>query len=75
MKVVRQFGTLDYKNISEKINTELGKLYKEYPNGDLVDIKYLIDTDNYHSVLIIFETEKPEFNPLILNQIIESLKG
>jgi hypothetical protein len=75
MKVVRQFGTLDYKNISEKINTELGKLYKEYPNGDLVDIKYLIDTDNYYSVLIIFETEKPEFNPLILNQIIESLKG
>lgn len=75
MKVVRHFNTWDYKNIGEIINTELGKLYKEYPNGDLADIKYFIDTDDCHFVLIIFETEKPEFNPLILNQIIESLKG
>ena len=75
MKVVRHFDTRDYKNISVNINTELGKLYKEYPNGDLVDIKYLVDTDDYHFILIIFETEKPEFNPLILNQILESLKG
>lgn len=73
MKVVRHF-TRDYKNIGEIINTELGKLYAEYPNGDLADIKYFIDPDGYHFVLIIFETEKPEFNPLILNQIIESLK-
>lgn len=75
MKVVRHFTTRDYKNISANINAELKELYAEYPNGDLADIKYLIDTDDYHFILIIFETEKPEFNPLILNQIIESLKG
>ena len=76
MKVVRHFNTRDYKNIGENINVELGKLYAEYPNGDLVDIKYIVDTDDYHFVLIIFETEKHELiNPLILNQIIESLKG
>lgn len=75
MKVIRHLATRDYKNISANINAELKELYSEYPNGDLADIKYLIDTDDYHFVLIIFETEKPEFNPLILNQIIESLKG
>lgn len=75
MKVVRHFNTRDWNKIGGDINKELKELYAEYPNGDLVDIKYLADKDDYHFVLIIFETEKPEFNPLILNQILESLKG
>lgn len=75
MKVVRHFNTRDWNKIGEDINKELKELYAEYPNGDLVDIKYFTDKDDYHFVLIIFETEKPEFNPLILNQILESLKG
>lgn len=75
MKVVRHFNTRDWNKIGEDINRELKEFYAEYPNGDLADIKYFADTDDYHFVLIIFETEKPEFNPLILNQIIESLKG
>lgn len=75
MKIVRHHNTRSFSRLSEDINKELKKLYTEYPNGDLVDIKYLIDKDDYHFVLIIFETEKPELNPLIINQIIESLKG
>ena len=61
-------------DIAERINKELEKLYEKYPNGDLFDIKCNMDQDSWVSALIIFETEKPEVNPLILNQIIESLK-
>ena len=61
-------------DIAERINKELEKLYEKYPNGDLFDIKCNMDQDSWVSALIIFETEKPEINPLILNQIIESLK-
>lgn len=73
MKVVsRVFKRGD--DIAERINKELEKLYEKYPNGDLFDIKCNMDQDLWMSALIIFETEKPEINPLILNQIIESLK-
>lgn len=73
MKVVsRVFKRGD--DIAERINKELEKLYEKYPNGDLFDIKCNMDQDLWMSALIIFETEKPEVNPLILNQIIESLK-
>ena len=34
-----------------------------------------MDQDLWVSALIIFETEKPEINPLVLNQIIEFLKN
>ena len=72
MKVVSH--VYDYIfNISLEINKELKKLYEKYPNGDLFDIRCSIE-DGRASALIIFETEKPEINPLILNQIIESLK-
>lgn len=60
--------------IASEINRELEKFYEKYPNGDLFDIKCNMDQDLWVSALIIFETEKPEVNPLILNQIIESLK-
>lgn len=60
--------------ISIEINKELKKLYEKYPNGDLFDIRCSVENDKM-SALIIFETEKPEINPLILNQIIESLKN
>lgn len=74
MKVVsRAFARGD--NIAEKINEKLEKLYEKYPNGDLFDIKCNMDQDLWVSALIIFETEKPEINPLVLNQIIESLKN
>ena len=74
MKVVsRAFARGD--NIAEKINEKLEKLYEKYPNGDLFDIKCNMDQDLWVSALIIFETKKPEINPLILNQIIESLKN
>lgn len=74
MKVVsRIFKRGD--DIAERINKELEKLYEKYPNGDLFDIKCNMDQDLWVSALIIFETEKPEVNPLILNQIIESLKN
>ena len=74
MKVVsRAFARGD--NIAEKINEKLEKLYEKYPNGDLFDIKCNMDQDLWVSALIIFETEKAEINPLILNQIIESLKN
>lgn len=74
MKVVsRVFKRGD--DIAERINKELEKLYEKYPNGDLFDIKCNMDQDLWVSALIIFETEKPEINPLILNQIIESLKN
>ena len=74
MKVVsRVFKRGD--DIAERINKELEKLYEKYPNGDLVDIKCNMDQDLWVSALIIFETKKPEINPLILNQIIESLKN
>lgn len=73
MKVVsRVFKRGD--DIAERINKELEKLYEKYPNGDLFDIKCNMDQD-WVSALIIFETEKAEVNPLILNQIIESLKN
>lgn len=73
MKVVsRIFKRGD--EIASEINRELEKLYEKYPNGDLFDIKCNMDQDLWVSALIIFETEKPEVNPLILNQIIESLK-
>lgn len=62
-------------DITSEINRELEKLYEKYPNGDLFDIKYNMDQDSWVSALIIFETEKSEVNPLILNQIIESLKN
>lgn len=61
--------------IASEINKELKKFYEKYPNGDLFDIKCNMDQDSWVSALIIFETEKPEVNPLILNQIIESLKN
>lgn len=74
MKVVsRVFKRGD--DIAERINKELEKLYEKYPNGDLFDIKCNMDQDLWVSALIIFETEKPEINPLILNQILESLKN
>lgn len=74
MKIVsRVFKRGD--DIAERINKELEKLYEKYPNGDLFDIKCNMDQDLWVSALIIFETEKPEVNPLILNQIIESLKN
>lgn len=74
MKVVsRVFKRGD--DIAERINKELEKLYEKYPNGDLFDIKCNMDQDLWVSALIIFETEKAEINPLILNQIIESLKS
>lgn len=74
MKVVsRVFKRGD--DIAERINKELEKLYEKYPNGDLFDIKCNMDQDLWVSALIIFETEKSEINPLILNQIIESLKN
>ena len=74
MKVVsRIFKRGD--EIASEINRELEKLYEKYPNGDLFDIKCNMDQDLWVSALIIFETEKPEVNPLILNQIIESLKN
>lgn len=74
MKVVsRVFKRGD--DIAERINKELEKLYEKYPNGDLFDIKCNMDQDLWVSALIIFETEKAEINPLILNQIIESLKN
>lgn len=74
MKVVsRIFKRGD--EIASEINKELEKLYEKYPNGDLFDIKCNMDQDLWVSALIIFETEKPEVNPLILNQIIESLKN
>lgn len=60
--------------IASEINKELEKFYEKYPNGDIFDIKCNMDQDLWVSALIIFETEKPEVNPLILNQIIESLK-
>lgn len=73
MKVVsRIFKRGD--EIASEINRELEKFYEKYPNGDLFDIKCNMDQDLWVSALIIFETEKPEVNPLILNQIIESLK-
>lgn len=73
MKVVsRIFKRGD--EIASEINRELEKLYKKYPNGDLFDIKCNMDQDLWVSALIIFETEKPEVNPLILNQIVESFK-
>lgn len=73
MKVVsRIFKRGD--EIASEINKELEKFYEKYPNGDLFDIKCNMDQDLWVSALIIFETEKPEVNPLILNQIIESLK-
>ena len=75
MKIVSNVFTNEFSKVGSEINRELGKLYTEYPNGDLVDIKYRIDKDDYHWALIIFETEKQEINPLILNQLIESLKG
>ena len=72
MKVVSHI--YDYiSNISLEINKELKKLYEKYPNGDLFDIRCSVENDKM-SALIIFETEKAEINPLILNQIIESLK-
>lgn len=72
MKVVSY--VYDYTfNISLEINKELKKLYEKHPNGDLFDIRCSFE-DGRVSALIIFETEKPEINPLILNQIIESLK-
>ncbi len=74
MKVVSKVFTNEFSRIADEINKELGKLYTKYPSGDLVDIKYRIDKDDYHWALIIFETEKQEINPLILNQLIESLK-
>lgn len=74
MKVIsRVFKRGD--DIAERINKELEKLYEKYPNGDLFDIKCNMDQDLWVSALIIFETEKAEINPLILNQIIESLKS
>ena len=74
MKVVsRIFKRGD--EIASEINKELKKLYEKYPNGDLFDIKCNMDQDLWVSALIIFETEKSEINPLILNQIIESLKN
>ena len=74
MKVVsRIFKRGD--EIASEINKELKKLYEKYPNGDLLDIKCNMDQDLWVSALIIFETEKSEINPLILNQIIESLKN
>ena len=74
MKVVsRIFKRGD--EIASEINKELKKLYEKYPNGDLFDIKCNMDQDLWVSALIVFETEKPEVNPLILNQIIESLKN
>lgn len=74
MKVVsRVFKRGD--DIAERINKELEKLYEKYPNGDLFDIKCNMGQDSWISALIIFETEKPEINPLVLNQIIESLKN
>lgn len=74
MKVVsRVFKRGD--EIASEINRELEKLYEKYPNGDLFDIKCNMDQDLWVSALIIFETEKAEINPLILNQIIESLKN
>lgn len=74
MKVVsRIFKRGD--EIASEINKELEKFYEKYPNGDLFDIKCNMDQDLWVSALIIFETEKPEVNPLILNQIIESLKN
>lgn len=75
MKVVsRIFKRGD--EIASEINKELEKFYEKYPNGDLFDIKCnMEDQDLWVSALIIFETEKPEVNPLILNQIIESLKN
>ena len=74
MKVVsRVFKRGD--DIASEINRELEKLYEKYPNGDLFDIKCNMDQDLWVSALIIFETEKAEINPLILNQIIESLKN
>lgn len=74
MKVVsRVFKRGD--DIASEINRELEKLYEKYPNGDLFDIKCNMDQDLWVSALIIFETEKPEINPLVLNQIIESLKN
>lgn len=73
MKVVsRIFKRGD--EIASEINRELEKFYEKYPNGDLFDIKCNMDKDSWVSALIIFETEKPEVNPLILNQIIESFK-
>lgn len=73
MKVVsRIFKRGD--EIASEINKELKKLYEKYPNGDLFDIKCNMDQDLWVSALIVFETEKPEVNPLILNQIIESFK-
>lgn len=74
MKVVsRIFKRGD--EIASEINKELEKFYEKYPNGDLFDIKCNMDQDLWVSALIIFETEKSEINPLILNQIIESLKN
>ena len=73
MKVVsRIFKRGD--DIASEINRELEKFYEKYPNGDLFDIKCNMDQDLWVSALIIFETEKPEVNPLILNQIVESFK-
>lgn len=73
MKVVsRIFKRGD--EIASEINRELEKFYEKYPNGDLFDIKCNMDQDLWVSALIIFETEKPEVNPLILNQIVESFK-
>lgn len=73
MKVVsRIFKRGD--EIASEINRELEKFYEKYPNGDLFDIKCNMDQDLWVSALIIFETEKSEVNPLILNQIIESFK-
>ena len=73
MKVVSHIYDYIF-NISLEINKELEKLYEKYPNGDLFDIRCSVE-DGRISALIIFETEKPEVNPLILNQIIESLKN
>lgn len=74
MKVVSHIFKRD-DEIASEINRELEKLYEKYPNGDLFDIKCNMDQDLRVSALIIFETEKAEINPLILNQIIESLKS
>ena len=68
----------DVKRDEKKTQDIIDNLFKEYPNGKIEDWKFqhVISKNNnqYFSIAIMFETEKPEINPLILNQIIESLK-
>lgn len=72
----------DLQSAEKKTQRIINELFEKYPNGKIEDWKFqhVISQGNYQyfSIAIMFETEpkeeKFEINPLIINQIIDSLK-